>query len=95
MSLIRSKGNKRTELALIKLFKVHKIKGWRRNQKLFGKPDFIFREQHLAVFVDGCLWHGCPRHYRIPKSNQVFWENKIRRNMDRDKNVTRGLRKNG
>ena len=72
MSRIRSRGNQATELALAKLFRRHKITGWRRNQKVFGKPDFIFPKHKLAVFVDGCFWHGCPKHGTQPKGNAAF-----------------------
>jgi DNA mismatch endonuclease (patch repair protein) len=68
MSRIRGRGNKETELALAKLLRKHRITGWRRNQAVFGKPDFVFRRQRLAVFVDGCFWHGCPIH-----SNPARW----------------------
>lgn len=95
MSRIRSRGNKDTELALVKLFRQHGITGWRRNQKVFGKPDFIFRRNRLALFVDGCFWHGCPRCYRRPRSNQKYWAEKIARNKARDRCVNRGLRKLG
>jgi DNA mismatch endonuclease (patch repair protein) len=95
MSQIRSHGNKATELALAKLFRRHKIAGWRRHQKIFGKPDFTFPKIKLAVFVDGCFWHGCPRHATKPKSNRAFWKNKFARNMARDRLVNRTLRKFG
>ena len=95
MSRIRGKGNKSTEVRLIKLFREHGITGWRRHQKLPGKPDFLFRRERLAVFVDGCFWHGCPRCYRIPKQNAEFWETKIGGNQKRDRKVSRQLRKLG
>ncbi|MCX6896366.1 MAG: very short patch repair endonuclease [Verrucomicrobia bacterium] len=95
MSRIRGRGNKATELALAKLFRRHKITGWRRNQKIFGKPDFVFSKLKLAVFVDGCFWHGCPRHGTQPKGNAAFWRRKISRNQSRDKEVSRTLRKLG
>ncbi len=69
MSRIRGSGNKETELALISLFKRRRITGWRRNQKVFGKPDFVFRSVRVAVFVDGCFWHGCPKHGTLPANN--------------------------
>lgn len=93
MSRIRSSGNKATELALIKLFRQHGIAGWRRRQKVFGKPDFLFREKRLAVFVDGCFWHGCPRCYRRPQSHQRFWDAKVARNRRRDRLVSAVLRR--
>ncbi|MEI8289746.1 MAG: very short patch repair endonuclease [Verrucomicrobiota bacterium] len=93
MSRIRGSGNKATEIVLVKLFRRHGVTGWRRNQKVFGKPDFLFRRNRLALFVDGCFWHGCPRCYRRPKSNRKFWDAKIARNRERDRLVTRELRR--
>jgi DNA mismatch endonuclease (patch repair protein) len=93
MSRIRSRGNKDTEVALVKLFRRNKINGWRRHQKIFGRPDFIFPRSKLAVFVDGCFWHGCPKHGAKPKGNRTFWKNKFARNKARDVLVTRALRR--
>lgn len=95
MSNIRGKGNKSTEIKLLQLFKENGIKGWRRHQPLPGKPDFIFPKQRLAVFVDGCFWHGCPRCYIKPKQNAKFWREKIGGNKKRDQRVTRQLRRDG
>jgi len=95
MALVRSTGNKATELKLVSLLRAAGIKGWRRNPSLFGKPDFVFRKQRLAVFADGCYWHGCPEHCRMPKSNIAFWRSKIARNKKRDLLVRRTLRKAG
>lgn len=92
MSLIRSRGNKATELRLIAIFREFGITGWRRNQILFGKPDFTFRRGKVVVFVDGCFWHGCPKCYRRPRSNQEFWDKKIAANRKRDRHVNRELR---
>ena len=61
MSRIRSHGNASTELRLIAVFKELGISGWRRNYPLFGKPDFVFQSEKVAVFVDGVFWHGHPR----------------------------------
>jgi len=95
MSRVRSAGNERTELALARFFRKHKYNGWRRHQKLFGKPDFVFREVRLAVFVDGCFWHGCPRHGTLPASNAGFWRQKLSRNRARDRLVISKLRSKG
>ena len=92
MSRIRGRGNKDTELALAKLLRRHGITGWRRNQAVFGKPDFVFRQLRLAVFVDGCFWHACPKHATKPKNNRAFWKKKFARNRARDLLVTRTLR---
>lgn len=59
------------------------------------RPDFVFRELRLAVFVDGCFWHACPRHCRMPAGNRAFWRAKLSRNQARDRLVTRTLRKAG
>lgn len=95
MSKIRGKGNKDTELAMIRIFREYHISGWRRNQPVFGKPDFIFPKKKVAVFVDGCFWHGCPKHSTSPKNNREFWEKKLGANKDRDKLVNGELRKKG
>ncbi len=95
MSRIRGSGNKGTEIALAKLFRKYGITGWRRNQPLFGKPDFIFRRQRIIVFVDGCFWHGCPKHCNMPVNNREFWEKKLTANKERDRLVTKTLRKQG
>jgi DNA mismatch endonuclease, patch repair protein len=95
MAAIRSKGNKATELKLISIFRANGIAGWRRNMKLPGKPDFVFRRERLAVFVDGCFWHGCKWHCRLPQNNRRYWQNKIVRNAARDKATSLNLKKIG
>ena len=95
MALIRSRGNRATELCLIALMREHDLTGWRRNAPVFGKPDFVFRRERVAVFVDGCFWHGCPRHATTPSTNGTFWKAKLARNAARDREVTRSLRKDG
>jgi DNA mismatch endonuclease (patch repair protein) len=119
MSLIRSRGNKATEVALVKLFRSHKITGWRRHVQIGGRarsplragwrsgrggahgvtrptfrvrPDFVFRQARLALFVDGCFWHGCPTHGTKPKGNAAFWRRKFASNLARDRLVSRTLR---
>jgi DNA mismatch endonuclease (patch repair protein) len=89
MSAIRSSGNKSTEAAFIIWLKENRVTGWRRNYKLPGKPDFVFPTLKLIVFIDGCFWHGCRKHSRIPKSNIEYWDNKITRNIQRDKEINR------
>ena len=95
MALIRSRGNKATELRMIALFRAHGITGWRRNARVFGRPDFVFRAERVAVFVDGCFWHGCPRHATQPATRAAFWAAKFSRNKARDREVTRTLRRAG
>jgi DNA mismatch endonuclease Vsr len=70
ISRIRGRGNKETELALMRLFRRQSIRGWRRQAPVFGKPDFVFSSLKLAVFVDGCFWHRCPKHSNLPRNNR-------------------------
>lgn len=108
MARIRSRGNARTELALVRVFRTLGITGWRRHVAIRSeitlprgrlafrvRPDFVFRKQRIAVFVDGCFWHGCPRHGTKPKGNAGFWRNKFAANAARDRLVTRTLRRDG
>ena len=95
MSRIRGRGNKETEMALATLLRRYGIKGWRRHQPIFGKPDFIFPKFRLAVFVDGCFWHSCPKHKTKPKNNRVFWRRKLSSNKKRDALVNATLRRAG
>ena len=85
MSLIRGKGNKETENALLVLLRQNKITGWRIRLTLPGKPDFAFSKHKVAVFDDGCFWHGCPKCYTRPKTNRAFWDRKRETNIARDK----------
>lgn len=95
MSRIRGRGNKQTELALAKLLRSARITGWRRHAALMGRPDFMFRQQRAVIFVDGCFWHGCPKHSNMPANNRSFWMKKLTRNKGRDRLVTRALRQGG
>lgn len=95
MARVRGSGNVSTELKMIALLRNAGITGWRRGAPLPGKPDFVFRAQKVALFVDGCFWHGCPRHRRTPKSRLDFWTVKLARNAQRDRAVTRALRASG
>lgn len=95
MSAIRSSRNEATELKLIALFRHSRITGWRRGTKLAGRPDFVFHKAKIAVFVDGCFWHGCPQHARSPESNQSYWLPKLSKNRERDRQADRRLRRAG
>jgi len=67
-----------------------------RHPKIFSvRPDFVFRSARLALFVDGCFWHGCPRHATKPKTNCAFWNKKLAGNRARDLRVNRTLRRAG
>lgn len=95
MARIRGRGNRSTEGRLAALFCAHGFTGWRRQRPLPGRPDFVFPAKRLAVFVDGCFWHGCPRHGTMPKENRRFWQAKITRNRERDREVGAELRRLG
>jgi DNA mismatch endonuclease (patch repair protein) len=92
MSRIKGTDTKPENLLAEKLRK-SKIK-FKKYPKLLGKPDFLV-EKDTVVFVDGCFWHGCPKHYREPKTKKKFWLPKIMKNMQRDKEVARKLKKEG
>jgi DNA mismatch endonuclease (patch repair protein) len=95
MSRIRGAGNKETELRMVRLLRANRITGWRRGWPLYGRPDFVFPAARLAVFVDGCFWHGCPKHYTQPANNRVFWQRKLEANRARDRQVNRELKRLG
>lgn len=88
MSAVHSKQNKTTELRLIEIFKEHKITGWRRNYKVKGHPDFVFLDKKIAIFVDGCFWHGHDCRNTHPSDNQDYWQKKRERNIRHDKEIT-------
>lgn len=97
MAAVKARGNRTTELRLMKLLRSRDVSGWRRHpKKIAGKPDFIFMKENVVLFVDGCFWHGCKRcNVRLPKSNIAFWKSKIERNRKRDTSVNARLRKKG
>lgn len=95
MRQVKSSRNKSTELKLLDFFKTNRIKGWRRTFKLHGKPDFVFPKTRTALFVDGCFWHGHNCRNTKPKDNKDYWTAKIKRNKQRDKDVTKTLTDSG
>jgi len=95
MASIRSRGNATTEGALATLLRSAGITGWRRHWPLPGRPDFVFHAQRLAVFADGCFWHGCPRCYRMPGDNRPYWSAKVADNRRRDRRTGAVLRAAG
>lgn len=88
MRSVRSRKNKSTELRLIEIFNKNGIKGWRRNYPVKGHPDFVFQEKKVAVFVDGCFWHGHDCRNTRPSDNQAYWQRKRERNIRHDLEVT-------
>jgi DNA mismatch endonuclease (patch repair protein) len=96
MASVRATGNRSTEVKL-RLFMVRAgLCGWRvQPNELPGRCDFAFDDARLAVFIDGCQWHGCPECYRAPKTNRGYWRQKRSRNRQRDIRVNRLLRQGG
>ena len=94
MSQIRGRDTK-PELLLRKYLFSNGLKGYRVRSRLPGKPDIVFTRYKIAVFVDGCFWHRCPRCFVKPTSNITFWEKKIDGNVRRDKEINKTLRKQG
>lgn len=95
MRAVKSSKNKSTEENLIAYFKENSITGWRRNYKVYGKPDFVFPNLRIAIFADGCFWHGHNCRNTHPQQNKEYWQRKITRNMARDMDVTEHLEKLG
>lgn len=95
MSKVRSKENKSTELRLIKLFKDNGITGWQRHYKVKGHPDFVFLKERVAIFVDGCFWHGHECRNIHPKDNEEYWNKKRQRNIQHDIEITEHFQKRG
>lgn len=81
MSKIRSKNTK-PEIALRKI-----LKGFEYQPNEFGRPDFINYKKKIVMFIDGCFWHQCPIHSKIPKQNSDYWIPKLQRNLTRAKEV--------
>lgn len=93
MSAIRSSDTKPELLFRKALWKL----GWRYHvlNNLPGRPDVVFPTERIAVFIDGCFWHGCPEHFQQPETNVGFWEEKIQKNILRDNKVTQQLANEG
>ncbi|MGH8004995.1 MAG: very short patch repair endonuclease [Limisphaerales bacterium] len=96
MAAVRSKGNKSTESRFRAILAASGLRGWQMQvQSLPGRPDFTFKRKKIAIFVDGCFWHGCPKCYRRPKSKRSYWDAKVERNRLRDQKNRQSLRKMG
>lgn len=95
MRKVKSAGNKSTELRLIAYFREHEIRGWRRHYKVKGHPDFVFPEKRIAIFVDGCFWHGHECRNITPSDNAEYWRKKRDRNMKHDLEITQLFEKRG
>jgi DNA mismatch endonuclease (patch repair protein) len=89
---IKGRNNRSTELKLRFGLVRSSVRGWTvRPKKVTGNPDFWFAYAKVAVFVDGCFWHGCEACRHIPKSNSSFWAAKFARNRAKDARITQQL----
>ncbi|MCI9332576.1 MAG: DNA mismatch endonuclease Vsr [Oscillibacter sp.] len=95
MGKVRSNNNKSTELKLIQVFGEYNIIGWKRNYPVKGHPDFVFIKKKIAIFVDGCFWHGHDCRNTKPADNAQYWENKRARNIKHDTEVTQMFEQRG
>lgn len=96
MAAVKGKGNKTTERRLRAALARAGISGWKIGQRdIIGKPDFFFPKVRVAIFVDGCFWHGCPKCGHYPKTNSGFWRAKIERNRARDMAQLEALKASG
>lgn len=110
MARIKGRGNQCTEIAFMSLMRRSGIAGWRRHRLIplcstqarpmrgrrpSVRPDFVFPAFKLAVFIDGCFWHGCAQHGAWPATNEQFWSDKIQGNIKRDRRVATSLRREG
>ena len=96
MAAVRGNGNRSTEVRLRAGLVSAGVRGWTMHARaVLGRPDFWFESERLAVFVDGCFWHGCKKCGHIPKSNNSFWALKLARTKARDSRIRRALRRTG
>lgn len=94
MSRVRNKDSKMEVEFRKKIWKA----GFRYRKnvtKYFGKPDLAFKKYKTAIFIDSCFWHGCKMHGSTPQTRKKFWIAKLRRNVQRDKDVNHYYKKIG
>jgi DNA mismatch endonuclease (patch repair protein) len=95
MSAIRSRGTRPEERLGELLRKTLPRRRVVEHPDLPGKPDYYLPGLKLAIFADGCFWHGCPKHGHVPEDNRGYWEPKLTRNRARDRAAVRQLRRQG
>lgn len=95
MSSVKSKKTK-LEIFFADQLTERGLTGFRWNApELVGKPDFVYEDTKVVIFIDSCFWHGCKQHLRMPASNQDYWSAKIARNRKKDYEVTKQLQLEG
>ena len=95
MRAVKSRNTKSTEQTLLSLFKENGVTGWKRTYNVKGHPDFVFLKQRVAIFVDGCFWHGHDCRNTRPSDNADYWQKKRERNIRHDKEVTKNFEERG
>jgi DNA mismatch endonuclease, patch repair protein len=94
MKAIRSKGTSLENIVTKELWK--RGLRFRKNvRKLMGNPDIAIQKYKTAIFLDSCFWHSCPIHGNKPKSNVEYWKKKLKRNIDRDNEVSEYFQNKG
>lgn len=94
MSRIRAKDTQ-PEITFRKLISGIGIRGYRLHYRLPGKPDIVFPKRKIAIFIDGCFWHKCPKCFPVLSTRKKYWVNKIQSNIDRDIRINKELKKAG
>lgn len=94
MKSIKGKNTK-PELAVRKILWSKGIRYRIHDKSVFGVPDISNKKRRLAIFIDGCFWHGCKKCYKEPTTNVEFWRSKIKRNKGRRIEVKHGLKMDG
>ena len=92
MSKVRSKDS-RIEIEFRKKLWKAGFRYRKNSTKYFGKPDIVLPKYKTVFFIDSCFWHGCKKHGSMPKTRKNFWETKIERNKQRDKEVNKYYKK--
>ena len=92
MRAVKGKGTS-LERRLFAMLAGMGLSGWKKNvSDITGKPDVVFPQERVLIFVDGCFWHGCPHcNRKLPVTNREYWERKVKRNVERDKRNTQAL----
>lgn len=91
MAQVKSKNTK-PEILLRKILRSMSLK-YRPHYAIEGKPDAVLLPYKIALFVDGCFWHKCPKCFRLPKSNAKYWSAKISKNVSRARKVNMTLKR--
>jgi DNA mismatch endonuclease (patch repair protein) len=95
MSRVRSSNNKSTEIKFKMAMVRAGVKHWRIRPKMQFSPDFIFEQNKIAIFTDGCFWHGCSLCKKKSSSNKEYWADKILKNKARDRKASKELKRSG